>query len=271
MIAHDAALLLAAGAALDDLEPDEQAVYESHRAGCAACGVAEDELAVVLSDLALVVPERVPPPDLLAGIRRAIEAEDGGVRSSASAGVRLHTIPAPRALEPVARGRRTPWGFAGIALAAALAVVAVGLGALTTTLRTDLDRSQATIDQLRAQLDGRGAVLAAALDPGHVTVALHPEALAPNAEATVVYVPGTSEAWMVARGLPATPPGTGYQLWYADEAGVHGLQTVAFDGHTAFVASFDVDLATSDAVMLTLEPAGGAIGDPGPQVVFGEL
>ena len=76
---------------------------------------------------------------------------------------------------------------------------------------------------------------------------------------------------MVARGLPATPPGTGYQLWYADEAGVHGLQTVAFDGHAAFVASFDVDLATSDAVMLTLEPAGGAIGDPGPQVVFGEL
>jgi hypothetical protein len=269
MIAHDAALLLAAGAALDDLEADEQATYDAHRAVCASCAVAEDELAVVLTDLALVVPERVPPPDLLAGIRRAIEAEERRLESPALPPLRV--LAAPPVREPVATGRPSRWGVAGVALAAALAVVAVGLGALPPSLRGEVERSQARVEQLRAELGGRGAVLAAALDPGHVTVALHPEALAPNAQATVVYVPGTTDAWVVARGLPATAPGTGYQLWYADEAGVHGLQTVAYDGRSAFVAPFGVDLAGSDAVMLTLEPAAGATRDPGPQVVFGEL
>jgi hypothetical protein len=65
--------------------------------------------------------------------------------------------------------------------------------------------------------------------------------------------------------------GSGYQLWYADAAGVHGLQTVAFDGNGPFMAPIDADLASATAVMITLEKTGGATGDPGPQVVFGEL
>jgi hypothetical protein len=87
----------------------------------------------------------------------------------------------------------------------------------------------------------------------------------------VVYVPGTDEAWLVAHGLPATPADHGYQLWFADAAGVHGLGTYSFSGEGTFVAPFAVDLASSKAAMVTLEPVGGAVGDPGPQVVFGEL
>jgi hypothetical protein len=75
----------------------------------------------------------------------------------------------------------------------------------------------------------------------------------------------------MARNLPATPSGHGYQLWYADAAGVHPLQTVSFDGSGTFVAPIGVDLADSTAVMITLEESGGALGAPGPQVVFGEL
>jgi hypothetical protein len=86
-----------------------------------------------------------------------------------------------------------------------------------------------------------------------------------------MFVPGTSRAYLVAEGLPATPSGQGYQLWYADAAGVHPLQTVSFDGNGAFVAPLGVDLSTAAAVMVTLENAGGATGDPGPQVVFGQL
>ena len=42
-------------------------------------------------------------------------------------------------------------------------------------------------------------------------------------------------------------------------------------GLAAFVAPFGVDLANSEAAMITLEPDGGAVGEPGPQVVFGTL
>jgi hypothetical protein len=34
---------------------------------------------------------------------------------------------------------------------------------------------------------------------------------------------------------------------------------------------FGVDLASAKATMITLEPVGGAQGEPGPQVAFGEL
>jgi len=110
-----------------------------------------------------------------------------------------------------------------------------------------------------------------AMDPSHVTVALHAEPIAPDAQAAVMFVPGSTSSWIVADQLPATPDGHGYQLWYADASGVHGLQTVAFDGQGAFMAPIEADLAKAAAVMITLEPTGGATGEPGPQVVFGEL
>ena len=113
--------------------------------------------------------------------------------------------------------------------------------------------------------------MAAAMNPEHVTVALESEPLAAGASAVVVFVPGTDSSYVVAQNLPATPSGHGYQLWYADEAGVHPLQTVPYDGNGAFVAPLDVDLASSTAVMITLEESGGAQGEPGEQVVFGEL
>jgi hypothetical protein len=109
------------------------------------------------------------------------------------------------------------------------------------------------------------------MNPAHVAVSLTAEAVAPAATAMVVFVPGTATSYVVAEDLPPTPSGHGYQLWYADAAGVHPLQTVAWDGAGAFVVPLDVDLSSSSAVMITLEEAGGAIAEPGPQVVFGEL
>ena len=76
---------------------------------------------------------------------------------------------------------------------------------------------------------------------------------------------------MMAADLPASPAGTVYQLWSADVAGVHALTTFTCDGRHACLAPFGVDLAPATATMITLEPAGGAQGEPGPQVAFGEL
>jgi anti-sigma-K factor RskA len=272
MIHDDAQLLLAAGAALDDLEADERRAFDAHRATCAACRGLEDELELVLADLALAVPERVPPPDLLAGIRMAIDAEET-IRDRRAA-------PAPSpvagpAVTPVvsqaaARAVRRPT-LAGLGLAAAFAILAVGLGARSIGLSNDLDRSAAELTALRSEIAGQGAVMAVAVDPRHVTATLHAEPLAPGASAVVVFVPGTRDAYLVAHDLPATPAGHAYQLWYADAAGVHALGTATWSGDGTFVAPFDVDLARSAAVMVTLEPSGGSTGEPGPQVVFGEL
>jgi hypothetical protein len=287
VIHREAEQLLAAGAALDDLEPAERSAWNAHRAGCRDCAVLESELGMVLADLALVVPERIPPPDLFAGIRLAIEAEEsrGGRQTGGPAPVAappLRSAPAaeavpvtPPAATPVTslaavRSSRRP-ALAAIALAAVFGLVAVGLGVRTVGLQQELDQSVAQVSALRAEIQGQGAVMAAAMNPQHVTVALESEPLAAGASAVVVFVPGTDSSYVVAQDLPATPSGHGYQLWYADAAGVHPLQTVPYDGNGAFVAPLDVDLASSTAVMITLEESGGAQGEPGEQVVFGEL
>jgi hypothetical protein len=278
-VIHDAAgHLLAAGAVLDDLTPDEAAAYEAHRMACGECRHLELELDLVLADLSLVVPERVPPPDLLGGIRRAIAADPAGVAAAT-------WVPAPLpvrdpALRPAAHApaptvipsrKSARAAMASLALAAGLGVVALGLGARSMSLQRDLDAAGATVATLEATLAGSGGAMTVAMDPAHVTVALHGDALAPAAEAAVVFIPGADASYLVARNLPATPSGHGYQLWYADAMGVHPLQTVSFDGRGTFVAPIGVDLADGVAVMLTLEADGGAQGEPGPQVVFGEL
>lgn len=280
MIHHEAELLLAAGAALDDLAPDERAAYDAHRQGCRVCAVAADELELVLADLALTVAERIPPADLFAGIRLAIAAERAGPGEAtpqdappARADVDPATAAQPTArVIPFDRARasRRPT-LTTLAVAAAVALVAVGLGARSLGLQADLDRSQAQVSLLRDQVAAQGGVMAAAMVPGRVTVALHAEPLAPAAAATVVFVPGTEDAWIVADNLPATPAGRAYQLWHADSTGVHPLQWMPYDASGPFVAPLGVALAAGDAVMITLEDAGGAAGDPGPQVVFGEI
>lgn len=278
---HDASQhLLAAGAVLDDLAPDEAAAYEAHRATCGECRRLELELDHVLADLSLVVPERMPPPDLLGGIRRAIAAEPVGAPPASSpllASVPLATPADPSAARrpaapvvPLRRASRGP-AIASLALAAGLGVVALGLGARGVSLQQDLDTATERVASLESTLAGSGGAMTVAMDPAHVTVALHGDALAPAAEAAVVFIPGAEASYLVARNLPATPTGHGYQLWYADAAGVHPLQTVSFDGRGTFVAPIGVDLADGVAVMLTLEADGGAQGEPGPQVVFGEL
>lgn len=269
----DAARMLAAGAVLEDLDPAERHAYDTHRAGCPDCRSLEVDLDAVLADLALIVPERIPPPDLLAGIRRAISSDatdDGPAAVQRPAAVERPAGP-PAVTSPAAeRARRRPM-IAALGLAAALAIVAIGLAVRSIGLSSELDRTTARLEALGTQVATQADVMAVAIDPKHVTTALGAEALAPDATAVALYVPGTTNAYLVAHDLPATPPGRTYQLWYADAAGVHPLGTETWAGSGTFVASFGMDLTGSAAVMVTLEPAGGSTGVPGPEVVFGEL
>jgi hypothetical protein len=272
--------LLAAGAVLDDLAPDERAEYDAHRATCATCRSLEVDLDHVLADLALAAPDRLPPPDLLAGIRAAIAVD--GRSSTVTAGPAEPDTVTPDA--PVAthasgvvafdpaRSRRSQRLLVGsLAVAAAFGIVAVGLGSRTMSLQQELDTATAQVVHLEDTLASAASAATVAMNPSHVTIALHAEPIAPEAQAAVMFLPGSTSSWIVAENLPATPDGHGYQLWYADSEGVHGLQTVPFDGEGAFWAPIDADLASAAAVMITLEPSGGATGEPGPQVVFGEL
>jgi hypothetical protein len=266
-MSHDAAMeLVTAGAILGDLAPEEHGAYAAHRRWCLDCRRLERELDDVLADLALDATPRVPPatilPAILAGIRGEASPADGAPTAS----------PASADAEPASlRGRGRRPVLAALALVAVLALAVAGLGARDLTRQIELDRANATVASLQSSLAGSDGAMTVAMNPSRVAVALHAEPLAPAAQAAVVYLPGSENAWIVARNLPATPAGHAYQLWFADAAGVHPLQVVPFDGSGPFVAPIDADLGSAAAVMITLEGASGAHGEPGPQVVFGEL
>ena len=220
---HAALRELAAGAALEDLEPLERLALDQHLAACRDCRALAAELDQLMADLALVSEDREPPASLHGDVLAAIRSS-GDRSSSTTVSLAGTAVPAPVPLRP-----------AGSPLAARLPAL---------------------------------AVLAVAADPSHRTAGLH----APTGpSATVVWVPGTEDAFLVSHNLPATPSGRVYQLWHADESGVHPLATFTHDGEGPLIAPFGVDLATSSAAMVTLEPVGGAQAEPGAEVVFGEL
>jgi hypothetical protein len=66
---------LAAGAALDDLAPREQARWARLESACEVCRSLEQEIGALLEDLALAAPRRMPPPAVLDRIRATIAAE----------------------------------------------------------------------------------------------------------------------------------------------------------------------------------------------------
>jgi Anti-sigma-K factor rskA, C-terminal len=274
---------LAAGAALDDLEPGEAADLRQHLETCGACRALTRDLDMVVGELGLAAPPMRPPADLHRQVLGAIRADRRPVLALATTAHAVGTAAAPPARPMVmapgstdgssgrTASRDAVLRWAGLAAAAVFAIAAVGLGVQNQQLNRDVAVTNQALVEARTQLETRQTAVTVAADPGHVTVALHPEPIAPSATAVVMYRPGTTEAVLMATDLPATPAGHVYQLWFADTSGVHPLGTYQFDGVGPFVAPFGVDLGGSAAAMVTLEPIGGAVGEPGPQVVFGEL
>ena len=260
---HGTLRQLAAGAAIDDLDAEERRALEAHLGRCVGCSDLARDLADVVGELAFATPELAPPPDLHAAVMAALPGR-GAPRPAvvASSPPWSGRAIAPRSTQfPV---RSWPRTLAGLAAAAVVIVAVIGLGARTVQLNDDVASS-------RTRIAEGAAAMAVIVDPAHRTASLSAEPAAPAATAVVVYRPGTHDAFIMADHLPATPDGMVYQLWSADSGGVHPLGTFSYDGEGPFLASFGVDLGTSAAAMLTLEPAGGATGEPGPQVVFGKL
>jgi anti-sigma-K factor RskA len=226
----------AAGAyALRALPPEEMREVEAH---LRECNLHEEfaSLRATVSLLAFTAEERDPPAVLQSRIMAAVLAGDGASRA-APAPV---PFPMPRR-EP--RGIRPSW-----ALAAALALLAIGLLAWNITL-------------LRADDGAPRQVFV----PQPVTVTGVPTSAlvgrvidGPAAGTVLRYIAHEQVSVLEVIGLGQLEAGRIYQIWTLsgkDVTGV-GLFTVAPDG-TARVA-FTSPLFDGDTVAVTEEPAGGS-------------
>ncbi len=267
---------LAAGAAIEDLEPAESTELSAHLAICAPCRRDASQLADIAGLMALAAPPRRPPAMMKRSVLAAVAATD---HAEPTAPRRLWPVPDPGAeprltAVPAARPQVMRWRAAAVVGLAATIVLGVATGALLVQNRSldgSLAATAAERDAAVRNLAADTAAMSVVLAPDHATAVLHPESLGPSAVAFVVYRPGANDAWLMASGLPATPAGSVYELWAADATGVHPGPTFTCTGNGPCLASFGMDLAGKTAAMVTLEPAGGAVSRPGPQVVFGQL
>lgn len=276
---HAAFTELTAGRALGDLDVAEQQAVDAHLRSCASCRALTRELDGVLTELSFAAPPRRVPaslgPSIMAAIRNDAALGSRPVPLSATGPVPM-SRPAPRpdpVLPEVIRPDRfRGWGRAlGIGLAAAAALAIVVLGAEVLNLRDQVDSAQLLARSYADQLSARDTAMQVVADPSHASAWLAPSTGDVTASALMVWVPGSTQTYLVAEGLPATPDGQDYQFWYADDAGVHAGITFDYDGSGVLIMPVDVDLSGAKAAMLTIEEDGGAQGGPSKDIVFGEL
>ncbi|HEU5428137.1 MAG TPA: anti-sigma factor [Actinocrinis sp.] len=269
---------LTAAYVCDALDPAEREAFEEHLAQCASCRQEVAELREVTSVLAKAVALEAPARlkaavDARVAVTRQLPPEvgpefgsrsgsgrEGNAREKGQTGEigKIGKIGQPEAVAPPSGGRVTPIGaapsrrrlrgpaWAGWAAAAALAGVAIGLGAHTAS-------QQQQINALVQQAGVMQQLLSA------------PDARSGSAEvrtggtATVLDSRSRDEAVISFAGLAAPPPGRAYQLWMIGPTGARsgGLLTLPAAGNPNPVVAHG--LGDAKTIGLTVEPAHGSV------------
>jgi anti-sigma-K factor RskA len=265
---HDAVREAAGLYALGALPADERALFDAHVSTCDECLRDVRALGEVVNALPFALPQIDPPPALRSRVLAAAGAD--AARS---------VVP----LAPVARPGR-PFVWAAWLSAAAMLVIAIGLGAYAVLLRqrvsglelvlreamSRLDRSErqlasATRDAERAQL--RLAVLTA---PDMKQVELAGQAPAPRA-AGRAFLSASNGLLFAASQLPPLPAGRTYQLWFLTSGAPISAGLMKPDQSGRVTAAFDVPpgAALPTGLAVSIEPEGGVAAPTGALYLVG--
>ncbi len=221
--------LLAGAYAVDALDPDERAEFETHLADCPEC--AEEVRALLATAARLASAEAVVPPPAL---RTSVLAAVSGAEQERPVAE----------VVPLDRDRRRARVLA--VAAAVLAVLAVGLGVLLVQARSDrsaLAARQQQLTELIAAADAR----------------THSGEVAGGGRAAVVVSDSRQQAAFVGAGLAAPSSGHVYELWFIGSDG-KAVPAGTFDpgrgGNAAVLMQGDP--AGAAVVGVTVEPDGGS-------------
>lgn len=230
---------------LGALEPAEADAVRAHLAGCPEAHAEFAELGSVVPALFETVDVVAPPPALrdrilaaAADTRRIADTQRAVAPVAAPEPRRVIEIPrrsdAVRPSGPISMFRRPVW--AAVAIAAALAVVA--LGAWNLQLRDQ-------INGLTAYRNGVAAVLDQASQPG-AQLAVLTDPAGQGASGLAVVAKGGTGVSLVMRGLAPTIGTEVYEAWL-----------IAGENAPVPIGGFTVD-ATGIATFTTTAPAPGA-------------
>jgi hypothetical protein len=256
MSAHDEWAELAAGYALNALEPEDEQAFTEHLAGCSRCREDLAALHEVTGELAYAADPAEPPAGLGARIMVAATAA---------------RPPAPGLSPPSVTplfGAEKRARFRAPSLAAAAAVVAIaGLGAWNVVLRADgqvrraaLERRERALGCLTADGTAKFRLVAGAASAG-----------TPDPARAAACVSG-DRAYVVADRLDPNDARSVYVLWWQDDSdALHAVER--FDVAAGGTAVYELPIAAppSDikAMAISLEQGRGLPAQPTRRVVSG--
>jgi anti-sigma-K factor RskA len=211
--------------ALGALSEEERREVEDYLGKHPELGAEVDDLESTANLLALAPQEHEPSPKLRRDLLRRI---------SSSSDV-------TPALDPSARqtGLRRLFGPGGLAAAAALALVTLGMFAWNASLQEENQT-------LQGELEGQ-----------QKSYALQSTGEAQEVRGEVVRL-GYERAVLVAEGLPSPPEGETYQAWIMREDVPEPAGLFEPNDTGAAAAPIEGSIEGADAVAVTVEPSGGS-------------
>lgn len=276
-------------AALDRLEPDEARELEEHlREGCADCEAELRAWRETAASLAMALEPSGSEQRVWQRLEARLHADATAAHSLA------RSVSRPR---PVDRGEQRPrvgWWRGVAAVAAAAAIVLLVYNRVITNrarlaevhqldqleslswqindLRSDLTAARTEAETLHKVLDERVRLDRVLMSPDLQLTRLSPAGPARGAGGVVALSHASRAAMVQAFGLPPTPPGKSYELWWITKEGgpVRAGLFFAQPGRTVVApASMPPSGQRVMLAAVTLEPAGGVDKPTGPMYLKG--
>ena len=225
---------LAGPYAMDAISEPDRVRFERHLAGCDEC---RREVAGLREATArLAAATAAPPPPAM---KERVMAAVAATRQQPP------LEPLPTASRPWHARRRVRIRLALAAAAAAVAGVAVFLGVSNGSMQDQLNRDQASSQQVAAVLTARDATMKTGAVRGGGTV-------------TIVMSHSMRELVFTAADLRALPAAWGYELWLAGPAGDRPVVMLPAGRHGMAGPVVASGLRPGDHLVLTAEPSDGA-------------
>lgn len=225
---------LAGPYAMDAISEPDRVRFERHLAGCDECRREVAGLREATARLAAATAAS-PPPAMKERVMAAVAATRQQPPLASP----------PTASRPWHARRRVRIRLALAAAAAAVAGVAVFLGVSNGSMQHQLNRDQASSQQVAAVLTARDATMKTGAVRGGGTV-------------TIVMSHSMRELVFTAADLRALPAAWGYELWLAGPAGDRPVTMLPAGRHGMAGPVVASGLRPGDHLVLTAEPSGGA-------------
>jgi len=244
--------------ALGSLEGEEQVAIEKHLAECASC---RRELEVLRGDLGLIALTTAGPKPPARSRQRLMAAIANEPRLTA------------RKEEPV-RARRSWWSIVGWAVAAAMALVVIGLLERNSSLGRDLASLRVRFSDQQSRLQQANEIVATLLDPEATKVEMVAAGSKLQPRGKAIYQRRSRSLIFFASNLPPLPAEKVYELWLFPANGGAPLPAGLFkpDAHgSATVVNPPLpEGVEAKNFAVTLEPESGSHEAPrGPAVIVG--